>query len=140
MRRTYNQFQETYMLAKAHLKTLEAHEKEIDHQYIIDNGIKNPDGSIPEYIYCIDDEPVFHKANIECSSIVIKSGLWSEILEARELLKSAEEELLKYALSVIPHMNAHEKEVLERAVVDNCTTRMKVIELVLKLDTTTVKA
>lgn len=38
------------MLAKTHLKPLEDKENKLEHQYIIDNGIINPDGSIPEHI------------------------------------------------------------------------------------------
>ena len=63
MKKTTNKIQKLYMLAKAHLEALEDKEKELERQYILDNGIINPDGSIPNYIYCIEDEEVFSKAN-----------------------------------------------------------------------------
>jgi len=136
MKRKFAPVQKAYMLAKANLETLEAHEKKIDRQYIVDNGIKNPDGSIPELIYCIEDESVFEKANAECSAIVETSGLWSEILEARELLKS-EEKLIEYGLSIAP---AYEREILTKAVKTNYSVRLKIIDLVFRLDTSTVTA
>ena len=75
----------------------------------------------------------------ETAKIVEESGLWEQILEARKLVNEAEDNLLKYALDIIPHKNAHEKHVLQKAVKTDYTTRKKVIDLILKLDTTTIK-
>ncbi|MEY8357198.1 hypothetical protein AALB39_28180 [Lachnospiraceae bacterium 54-53] len=72
------------MLAKAHLETLEDKENELEHQYIIDNGIINKDGSIPEHIYYIEDEEIFNKANEEYAATVEASGLWQEKSAARD--------------------------------------------------------
>jgi oligoribonuclease (3'-5' exoribonuclease) len=135
MKRTTNKEQKTYMLAKSYLETLESQEKEIEHQYIMDNKIVNADGAIPELIYCIDDEAMFDKANADCSRITESSGLWDEILKARKLLKIAEENLIKYALSLAP---TREKSILTKEVSQNYTTRLKVLDLVLKLDVSTV--
>jgi len=98
MAKKYSKAQEVYMLAKAHLEVLETQEKVADHQYIIDNGIKNPDGSIPEQIYCIEDDEIFEKANEEFGKVLDKTGLWNEILEARKLLKEAEQNLIDWGL------------------------------------------
>jgi len=136
MKKTTNKFQDAYMIAKAYLETLEAQEREADHQYIIDHGIKNPDGSIPECIYCIEDEETFDRANAEQAAITEKSGLWNQILSARAGLEIAEEKLIQYGLSIAPE---HEREVLMKAVKEDYTVRMKVINLVLNLDVSTVK-
>lgn len=135
MTKTTNKIQAHYMIAKAHLETLEAHEKELEHQYIIDNGITNADGSIPKFIYCIENETTFDKANEEQAKIIEDSGLWNKILIARKTLKIAEAKLIEYGLSIVP---ALEREILAKACQTNFTTRMKVIDLVLKLDVSTV--
>lgn len=137
MKKTTNAIQEHYMIAKAHLETLEAQEKELDRKYIIDNGITNSDGSIPDCIYCIEDEATFEKANVEQAAIVEKSGLWGQILAAREILKIAEAKLVKYGLSLAP---AREREILTKACKTNYTIKLKVIDLALKLDVSTVLA
>jgi len=136
MKKTTNKIQEQYMLAKACLETLEDKENELEHQYIIDKGIINPDGSIPDRIYCIEDEEVFNKANEEQAATAEASGLWQEILAARSNLSAAEAKLIEYGLSIIP---AKEHDILKKAVKENYTTRLKVIDMVLKLDVSTVK-
>jgi hypothetical protein len=138
MKRTYSKPQEAYLLARAYLETLEEQEKKADHQFIIDNGITNPDGSIPQYLYCIENDELFEKASAEYDAKG-DNGLWNEILEARKTLELAEKNLIKYALSIIPSKNSHEKAVLEKEVETNYTTRKKVVELVLKLDVSTIR-
>ena len=136
MKKTTNAIQEAYMMAKAILETLEAEEKQLEHQYIIDNGITNSDGSIPEAIYCVDDEAIFDKANEEESKMVEDSGLWAKILAAREALKAAENNMVEYGLSIAP---AKVREVLSKEAQTNYTTKQKLIDLVLKLDVSTVR-
>ena len=133
--RKYSKVQENYLLAKANLDVLEAQEKEIDRKYIVEHHIVNPDGSIPSVSWMIDDDEIANKAIAECSKIVEDSGLWAQILEARELLKEAEKVLIAYGLSIAP---SKERLILEKTVVNNYTTRLKVIDLVLKLDVSTV--
>ena len=135
MKRKYNKFQEVYMMAKANLELLEEREGRIEVRYIADNGIVNQDGSTPERIYCIDDEVIFEKANAECSEIIEKSGLWGEILNAREILKEAEQELIKYGLSIAPKK---ERDILTKAAKSDYVTKMKIVELVMRLDASTV--
>ncbi|WP_163860379.1 hypothetical protein [Paenibacillus elgii] len=134
--KSYNKQQETYMLAKAHLESLEQLERELEEKYIAEHNIVNPDGSIPRASWAIDDDEICDKAMTECSKIVEESGLWAEILDARKQLSAAEDLLLEYGLSMVPKK---EKEVLEKAVKEDYTVRKKVINLVLKLDVRTVK-
>lgn len=131
--RKYSKAQEAYMLAKAHLETLENQEKELERQYIVKNGIKNPDGSIPERIYCIEGEDIFNKANEETAKIAEEIGLWAEILEAREMLKQAEQNLIDWGMSrVKKDLPKGTFETLQRGI-KQYGIRQKLIDLTLKL-------
>jgi hypothetical protein len=134
MSRKYSKAQNLYMLAKANLETLEAEEKSLEHKYIIDNGIKNPDGSIPDLIYCIEDEQIFNQVNEAFGKITEDSGLWTEILEARELLKQAEENLINWGLTIVKKdLPKATLETLIRGMKHQYKIRLEMIELTLKL-------
>ena len=135
MKSTTNSIQRGYMVSKALVDTLEAEEQRRDHQYIIDHDIHNPDGSVPDYVWCMDDEEAFSKANEELGKIEVESGLQDKINVAREALKIAEAKLIKYGLSIAP---AHEREVLTEAVKKDYKVREKVLDLALRLDVSTV--
>lgn len=130
-----NRQQREYKAAKASLDKLEAIKSRLEHQFILDNGIVNLDGSVPRLMYHIDDDNAAEKAIEEFSSQIEKSGLWSSILEAKERLDKAEEALLEYAISITP---AKYHQSLKKA-----TTiykyRQEMLETVLKLDVSTVK-
>ena len=134
---TTNRIQESYMLAKANLEALEETKLEIERKYMTDLGIKNVDGSTPECLWRIDDDATFETANAAVEKMLEDNGLWAEILEARELLEAAEDRLIKYGLSLAP---AREREILTSAVKANYTTRLKVLDLALRLDVSTVLA
>lgn len=136
MKKTTNKIQENYMKAKAVVKAIEARQEEIERQYIADKGIVNPDGSVPELLYCMEDGAAFDKANEECSAIIVAAGLENELNAARAILKAAEEKMIEYGLSIAP---AGVREVLQKAVKENACTRMKVIDLVFRLDASTVR-
>lgn len=129
-------FQQTqYTVAKALLETLTAEEARITLEYITEHNIVNGDGSVPNSIYDIDDEDVFEKANYASAAIIEASGLWDEIMIAREQLKKAETDLIAYGLSLIPDK---ERAVLSKACKTNSTTRQKVLDLAYHLDVSTV--
>jgi hypothetical protein len=131
-----NKYQLEYLMAKRHLEKLEKKEKEIDRQYIQEHGIINSDGEIPRRIYCIDDESVFKEANKATAKIMEDNGLWNKIVAARSALKVSEAQLVKYALSIIPK---EQSEILSEAAKINYTVQLKIIETVMKLDTTTIR-
>ena len=133
-----NKQQKLYLLAKANLEILEEQEKEIEKQYIVNNNITNENGNMPDQIFMIDNEEIFDKANQEISEIIENNGLWGKILNAKETLKQTEENLIEYGLNIIPTCYIGEKSILEKAVKTNYTTRQKIIDLVFKLDTSTV--
>jgi hypothetical protein len=135
-----NQVQRTYALAKAHLEALQDEENEVDRKYIADHHIINADGTTPRAAWAIDDDEIANKAIDETAKIVEESGLWTEVLAARELLKSAEAELIKYGLEIMPAAYASEKAALQRAAEKDYTTRQKMIDLTMRLDASTVMA
>ena len=137
MKKTTNNFQRAYMIAKAHVQEIESRQKEIEKKYIAEHGIVNPDGSIPELIYCMEDDAAFEKANEECSALIVAAGLEDELNAARDTLKSAEDRLIVYGLSIAP---AGVRATLEKGVKENFTIRQKVLDLVFRLDVSTVSA
>ena len=132
---TTNSAQRAYMLAKAHLQALRNQEAEIERAYIVAQGIRNGDGTIPERVYCIDDMETFDRANEETSAEIEGSGLWADILAAEEALKAAEDVMIAYGLSIAP---AGIRATLERGIKENYTIRLKVIDAVFRLDVSTV--
>ena len=135
MKSTTNKTQKAYMIAKARVQEIESRQEEIERKYIADKGIVNPDGSVPEYVWCMDDDAAFDKANEEVSALIAAAGLESEAKAARAALKSAEDHLIAYGLSLAP---AGVRATLERGVKQNADTRQKVIDLTFKLDVSTV--
>lgn len=135
MKKTMNKFQEAYIIAKSRVKAIESHQDDIEKKYISDKGIVNLDGSVPDHLWCMDDDDAFEKANEECGALIIAAGLESELKEARAALKSAEDRLISYGISLAP---IGVRETLERAVQQNALTREKVLDLAFRLDASTV--
>lgn len=137
MKRTMNKIQKSYMTAKARVQEVESQQEAIEKKYIADNGIVNPDGSVPEFLYCMDDDVAFEKANDECAALIAAAGLEAALLSARSDLKAAEDRLISYGLSLAP---AGVRATLEGAVQRNAATRAKVLDLAFRLDVSTVRA
>ena len=137
MKTTMNKVQRAYMVAKARVHEIESQQEEIEKKYIADHGITNPDGSTPEYVWCIDDEATFNKANSELSALIISAGLEDGLNAARAALKTAEDRLIAYGLSLAP---AGVRATLERGVNQNAVTRQKVLDATFRLDVSTVSA
>lgn len=125
------------MVAKANIQEIESRQDAIEKKYIADKGIVIPDGSTPEYVWCIDDEATFEKANSELSALIISAGLEDELNAARAALKTAEDRLIAYGLSLAP---AGVLATLERGVKQNATIRQKVLDATFWLDVSTVSA
>lgn len=134
--RKYNKEQKEYMNAKAILSALEDQENKMEADFVKSLGVVNPDGSIPTKTWAIDDE-IADKAITDFGKIEEESGLWAEILKARENFKAAEEALVQYALSIIPFKK--EREILTQAAKNSIKYREQIISTVLKLDVSTVK-
>ena len=125
--------QQNYAMAKAHHETLEKILAENERMFIAGTGYTNPDGSVPERLYKIDDEAMFD----EICAAFSESGLdiARECDEATRILIKAEDQLIEFGLSIIPEK--------ERAVLWNnrkrITVRKKLIDIAFRLATTNVK-
>lgn len=137
MKRSSNNIQRAYMVAKARVQEVESLQDAAEKKFIADNGIVNPDGSVPEFLYCMEDDAAFEKANAECAALIASAGLEEELNAARAALKTAEDRLIAYGLSLAP---AGVRATLEDAVQRNAATRAKVLDLAFRLDVSTVSA
>ena len=137
MKRSSNNIQRAYMVAKARVQEVESLQDAAEKKFIADNGIVNPDGSVPEFLYCMEDDAAFEKANAECAALIASAGLEEELNAARAALKTAEDRLFAYGLSLAP---AGVRATLEDAVQRNAATRAKVLDLAFRLDVSTVRA
>ncbi len=137
MKKTMNKIQREYMNAKARVQEIESRQEEIEKKYIADNGIVNPDGSTPEFLWCMDDDAAFDKANEEFAALISAAGLETALNAARDALKAAEDRLIAYGLSLAP---AGVRATLERGVKQNAAIRQKVIDATYRLDVSTVSA
>lgn len=127
---SFNTPQQKYIRAKERSIALLQQEREIDQRYIAERKIVNSDGSIPRASWAIKNKGIGDKAILECSKMIIDSGLWAEILKAREQLKEAEDQLIEFGLGIIPEQ---EKFILEKEV-ENYSVRKQIIDLSLRLD------
>ena len=137
MKKTMNKIQREYMNAKARVQEIESRQEEIEKKYIADKGIVNPDGSTPEFLWRMDDDAAFDKANEEFAALISAAGLESGLNAARDALKAAEDRLIAYGLSLAP---ASVRATLEQGVKQNATIRQKVIDAAYRLDVSTVSA
>ena len=132
----YNKEQRAYKRAQDNLEALDRIHKDMEAEYVKSLGVVNEDGKVPTRTWAIDDDEVADRAIEEFEVILEESGLWAKILAARENVVDAEENLIRYALSIMPQKK--EREILREAAKVNYTTRKKIISLAMQLDTATV--
>lgn len=131
-----NKQQKEYAAAKALVMAIEDKIANIEAAYIKEHNIVNADGSIPKGVCCIDDEAVFNAANEEVSDIIDGQGLSKDLVEAKAALRIAEDALIDFGLSIIPPAIRSEK--VDRAVRTNYTQRQKFLDMVSKLDVSSI--
>ena len=130
--------QKNYARTKALVDALKEEERRIEQAYIKEHNIVNPDGTIPERIYCIDNEDVFNQANEETAPAIDALGLY----EAEKLLREAEDDLIRFGLSIAP---AKERKILSDLCFGrnghyvNVNVREKVLDLAFRLDVSTIR-
>lgn len=122
--------QRNYAKAKAFLESLEAEEKQQEAEYIKANCLIGISA-----IYEIEDDEEFDKHNNALSAITNSSGLWDKILDARKLLKSAEDALIEWGLSYAP---AKVRMTLSEQARTNITNRLKIIDWTFRVDAKTM--
>lgn len=131
-----NKYQEHYAIAKALVQAIEEEISNVEHEYIMDRGIVNPDNSIPKHIYCIEDDNLFNKANQKCSKLAAERRLEDELNKAKKNLGIAEEALIAYGISIAP---VGLRDTLSKGGDANYDIRSRMIDMVFRLDITTVK-
>ena len=130
-----NRQQKNYALAKAHRETCGELLSDYEKDWIIRNGIKNPDGTIPTCVWTIDESLDFDAICVALESDEEYSRLYGDAQEAQKLLTAAEDALIDYGLSIAP---ASVREILDRNR-NRLPTRKKLLDLAFRLDTRTVK-
>ena len=133
-----NRQQKDYAFAKAAYQTACEAVKDYEKKWIIEQGIKNPDGTIPARICAIDCD--MESFDAFCDVLEADKEymeLCNTESDSYKLLVSAEDALIDYALSLplVPAsvretLNAHRKEY---------KIREKLIDSAFRLDTRTVK-
>lgn len=128
-----NKQQKDYAIAKANAETVDKQQLENQKQFLIESGVRNPDGSVPTAVWAIDDENDFLRLSEEWDKSPLNQI--SSIRKAQVALKVAEDALIDYALSIAPSgvakiLNAYRRDY---------TTRQKILDLAFKLDVSTVK-
>ncbi len=132
-----NTVQKNYMVAKEALKEIKGIEEQAEQDFIREMGIKNKDGKAPKMMFAIENEAEFEKAVDEYETLMKKTGLWEKVLKAEEQLTGAEADLIRYGLSIAP---TKQRNILSEAIEKgNYKIRKELIEITMKLDTSTVK-
>ena len=127
--------QDAYIYAKARVQSIEAQQQEIECEYIRTHKITNEDGTTTCALYCIDDDALFEQACDDCNALIEAAGLNAAYSEAQNELRRTENDLIAYGLSLAP---AGVQDTLEQASKTNASTRSKLIDLVFRLDISTV--
>lgn len=134
MDKTICEIQKSYIVAQARLNALKAFAAEVEREYIANNGILNPDNSVPEHIFYIEDITTYEKAVAEWNDLIVAAGLDVQLTAARAELAAAEDKMIEWGLSLLP---AETRAALEKEIQHNAAIREKVIDLVFRLDAST---
>lgn len=127
-----NKQQKAYAAARAHFEAISELSNQNEAQFILEQGVINPDGSIPDRLFKIDDLDVFDRV---CELFYLSPlCLDDEYNAAEKELRQAEDLLIEYALSLVP---PHIAGVL-RECSDSIQTRQQLIDLTFRLDSSTV--
>lgn len=120
-----NKYAENYLIAVAALDAAIEIENEFEEKFLSDKGYSN------KRVYTIESENEFDRLNEELGNLLESNGISVRRYEATENKVAAEEELIKFALSIVP---PKEKAVLEKAAKTNWKVRNQIIDLALKYE------
>ena len=136
MNTTMNQYQKAYLQAKALADTLSQQCVDLEKKYLREHPIVNPDGDVATVLYAIEDEQQFNTALDEFDALLKENGdLNTRYCEAKEALFKAENDLIAYGLSILP---APIRAKFTDSALRRLLIREKFIDLVLRLDTSTI--
>ena len=132
MNTNMNQYQKAYLQAKALADTLSQQCVDLEKKH----PIVNPDGDVATVLYAIEDEQQFNTALDEFDALLKENGdLNTRYCEAKEALFKAENDLIAYGLSILP---APIRAKSTDSALRRLLIREKFIDLVLRLDTSTI--
>jgi hypothetical protein len=126
---TMNQVQKSYITAKEAFRAVELTLNKKEREFLKGKG-RNED-----HVWMIDNETIFNLLNEEFSALTI--DLNNEYNTAKGALKDAENALVEYGLSIAP---TEIRETLRRESKRLLSVREQLIDMVIRLDTKTVKA
>ncbi len=129
--------QSAYALAKAYHDTIKAENDQREADFCRARGYVTEEGNPALHVWMIDDESIFEAANEEFCAVNEQNG--QEEINAREVLRAAENALIEWGLSVMPLGLKKERETLRRESERNYTIRKKMIDLAFRLDARTIK-
>lgn len=127
-----NNQQKAYATARANFEAISELSDQNEAQFILEQGIVNPDGSIPDRLFKIDDIDVFDRACelFELSPLCLDD----EYKAAEKELRQAEDLIIEYALSIVPPNIAGVLRELSNSI----QTRQQLIDLTFRLDSSIV--
>lgn len=129
--------QTEYALALASHQTFEAAEAEHERAYCAARGLLDTEGKPAQRIYHLTDAD-FETANDAFTTAM--ADFYRGMQAARDRLKAAEDALIAYGLSIMPASLSSEREALAASARSSAVTRQKIIALIFRLDTRTVRA
>lgn len=120
-----NKYAENYLIAKAAYDAAVETENEMEEKFLSEKGYTN------KRIFTIENDQEFDRLNEEFAVILEKNGMQSTRYEALENMKTVEEELIRFSLSIVP---AKEKAILEKASKTNWKVRQQIIDIALRYE------
>ena len=134
-----NKVQHNYAVARAYHETVEEMMKDYEREWIVKNGVKRLDGSTPDHLWqlCLDEEEnMFLDYSERLDNDEGYQQLMAEKRTAYQLKTEAEDQLIDFALSIVP--------ASVRATLDAnrhlMKYREKLLDIAFKLDTKTIPA
>jgi len=141
---TANELIRRYRQARANLERVEAIERKLAQQALLEGDYRNEDtgARITDYqaAYMMSEADFDHflraRYELECASwIADQDGYeYSATREPAEALKRAENDMIAYMLETMPDVYARERETLNRGVAHDYAIRQRFVALTLTLN------
>lgn len=127
--------QVAYMVAKVLYDAAEADRRSKEKIWLATQGVKNQDGTTPDTLWAYDGpEEEFDRICTAFENDVFMTAAAKHVDEACKVLRTAEDKLIAYGLSIAP---ANIRDVL-RANMRKWKVRQKIIDLTFRMDTSTL--
>lgn len=132
-----NKIQRAYALAKAQYDAIKEANDQREAEFCRARGYVTAEGNPALHVWMIDDETIFEAASEEFCALNEQNG--QEEIDAREVLRAAEDALIEWGLSVMPAAMKREAETLRKSANRLLWVREKLIDLSFRLDARTIK-